>query len=195
MLIVFDHIVNTGLSPNEFYLIQSLYNKRIPKLDNIQMEMRKLETKGFMKENKLTNKAVEVVKEFENKYKLQTDGKIARKVKFTEEELEKVRQYREIFPKGTLPSGSPSRVTIKELEKKFLWFLLNYEYDWDTILKATKKYVAEYEAVGFKYMKTSGYFISKNEKGTVVSTLATYCDMIEEGDDEIMVNSMTHKVL
>lgn len=195
MLIVFDHIVNTGLSPNEFYLIQSLYNKRIPKLDNIQMEMRKLETKGFMKENKLTNKAVEVVKEFENKYKLQTDGKIARKVKFTEEELEKVRQYREIFPKGTLPSGSPSRVTIKELEKKFLWFLLNYEYDWDTILKATRKYVAEYEAVGFKYMKTSGYFISKNEKGTVVSTLATYCDMIEEGDDEIMVNSMTHKVL
>lgn len=195
MLIVFDHIVNTGLSPNEFYLIQSLYNKRIPKLDNIQMEMRKLETKGFMKENKLTTKAVEVVKEFENKYKLQTDGKIARKVKFTEEELEKVRQYREIFPKGTLPSGSPSRVTMKELEKKFMWFLLNYEYDWDTILKATRKYVAEYEAVGFKYMKTSGYFISKNEKGTVVSTLATYCDMIEEGDDEIMVNSMTHKVL
>lgn len=195
MLIVFDHIVNTGLSPNEFYLIQSLYNKRIPKLDNIQMEMRKLETKGFMKENKLTTKAVEVVKEFENKYKLQTDGKIARKVKFTEEELEKVKQYREIFPKGTLPSGSPSRVTMKELEKKFMWFLLNYEYDWDTILKATRKYVAEYEAVGFKYMKTSGYFISKNEKGTVVSTLATYCDMIEEGDDEIMVNSMTHKVL
>ena len=195
MLIVFDHIVNTGLSPNEFYLIQSLYNKRIPKLDNIQMEMRKLETKGFMKENKLTTKAVEVVKEFENKYKLQTDGKIARKVKFTEEELEKVKQYREIFPKGTLPSGSPSRVTMKELEKKFMWFLLNYEYDWDTILKATRKYVAEYEAVGFKYMKTSGYFISKNEKGTVVSTLATYCDMIKEGDDEIFVNCMTHKVL
>ena len=33
-------------------------------------------------------------------------------------------------------------------------------------------------------MKTSGYFIVKNEKGVTTSTLATFCDMVLEGGYE-----------
>ena len=39
--------------------------------------------------------------------------------------------YREMFPKGLLPSGQAARVPIKELEKKMTWFFENYKYDWE----------------------------------------------------------------
>lgn len=195
MLVLFNFITNKGLSPNEMYLIQSLYNKRVPKLDNLHLEIRKLETAGYMKDNKLTVKGIELVEDYETTFKMQESGKVTRKVKFTEEQIELVKKYREIFPKGTLPSGSPSRSSMKELEKKFMWFLLNYEYSWDTILKATEKYVAEFASNGYKYMKTSSYFIAKTEGNTTHSLLASYCDMIEDGDDVVTSNYMTHKVL
>lgn len=195
MLIVFDHILTAGLSPNEFYVLLALYNKQMPKLANLQLEVRRLEVEGYIQDRKITKKAISVVKEFVDKYKLEKDGKVARKVRFTEEQMKNIWTFREMFPKGTLPSGSPSRTPIKELEKKFMWFFLNYDYDWETVLKATRKYVAEYEANGFKYMKTSGYFISKVDKGITVSTLASYCDMIKDGDEEIVTTAVTHKVL
>ena len=75
---------------------------------------------------------------------------------------------------------------MKELEKKFLWFLGTYKYSWDVILKATKKYIDQYQSEGYKYMKTSGYFIVKNGLDrTSVSALANYCDVILDGDDDI----------
>lgn len=195
MLVLFNFITNKGLSPNEMYLIQSIYNKRVPKLDNLHLEIRKLEAGGYMKDNKLTIKGIQLVEDYETAFKMQETGKVTRKVKFTEEQIELVKKYREIFPKGTLPSGSPSRSSMKELEKKFMWFLLNYEYSWDTILKATEKYVAEFASSGYKYMKTSSYFIAKTEGNTTHSLLASYCDMIEDGDDIVTSNYMTHKVL
>jgi len=148
-----------------------------------------------MKDRKLTVKGEELVKDFISKYKLDDTGKIKRKASFSEQDFLKVTEYRELFPKGTLPSGQPARAPSKELEKKFLWFFLNYNYDWDTILKATKKYISDYESAGYKYMKTSSYFINKTDKGVTTSTLASYCDMILDGDDTITPNYASHDVL
>jgi len=103
----------------------------------------------------------------------------------TKEDLANIEKYREMFPKGNLPSGQPARSPVKELEKKFIWFFTNYYYSWETILEATKKYVEQYEAEGFMYMKTSNYFIYKtNPDKTGTSTLASFCDMILDIDDE-----------
>jgi hypothetical protein len=194
MLMLFDYITNLNLTPNEFYTLLSIYHKQIPKIPNLQYELKKLESTGYIQDSKLTNKAVEVVEKFEATFK-SSAGKVTRNVKLSDDELERVKEYREVFPKGMLPSGYPSRVPVKELEKKFLWFHLNYDYDWDTIIKAAKKYVSEYESQSYKYMKTSGYFIAKTEKNIVISTLASYCDMIKEGDDHIPTSVETHKVL
>ncbi len=195
MLKMFQHITKTGLSPDRFYLLLCLYYKEVPNAINTELAIKVLEFNGYMKDRKLTVKGEELVKDFISKYKLDDTGKIKRKASFSEQDFLKVTEYRELFPKGTLPSGQPARAPSKELEKKFLWFFLNYNYDWDTILKATKKYISDYESAGYKYMKTSSYFINKTDKGVTTSTLASYCDMILDGDDTITPNYASHDVL
>lgn len=196
MLRMFQNIVTQGLSPNSFYTLLSIYNKEAPKKVNLELELRSLEGAGYIADRRITQKGIDLVKELSEKYKTDKQGNLVKVKKFTEEQMAKVTEYREIFPKGILPSGQPSRVPLKELEKKFLWFLLTYDYSWETILKATKKYVSEYAAKNYEYMKTSGYFVSKTEKGAIVSTLASYCDMIEDGDEPTQTNAyQTHSVL
>ena len=70
-------------------------------------------------------------------------------------------------------------------ENAFRWFFQQYDYDWDTIITATVRYVNEYELNGYKYMRTSVYFIKKqNLDKSTDSELANYCHMIQNGVEE-----------
>ena len=110
--------------------------------------------------------------------------------------LDKINEYRNIFPAGKLPSGKPARVNVRSLETNFRWFFEEYSHDWDTIIKATKMYVNQYEENDFNYMMTSQYFIAKQDKHKVkTSTLADYCDMIIDGVSEITDNHFKEKVV
>jgi hypothetical protein len=174
-------MVSDGITPNNLYVLFMLNRKEIPKLVNLNAEMRLLKLEEFITEsNTITLKGQDVLKKYEEFLKPIKEKKILP----PSVDLTNLTKFREMFPKGLLPSGQAARVTIKELEKKMIWFFENYKYDWDTILKATKKYVDKYSLEGYMYMKTSGYFISKLEKGMIVSTLASYCDMILDGDEE-----------
>ena len=96
--------------------------------------------------------------------------------------LQSIDVYREIFPKGKLPSGLPARNNTKALGESFRWFFETFDYTWDEIYKATKMYVNEYRANNYLYMQTSQYFIAKQDKHKVKkSTLADYCDMVRDG--------------
>jgi len=91
-------------------------------------------------------------------------------------------QYRDIFPKGKLPSGVPARNNVKILTENFRWFFSEYDYSWEEIIKATKMYVNEYQRNNYVYMQNSQYFISKQDKHKVkTSKLADYCDMLRDG--------------
>ena len=98
----------------------------------------------------------------------------------------KIKQYRELFPKGKLPSGVPARNNVKTLTDSFKWFFQTYDYSWDTIIKATTMYVNEYSKDEYLYMQNSKYFIKKQDKhkGTQ-SGLADYCDFILDGVNTI----------
>jgi hypothetical protein len=183
---LFKELINEGITPNGFYLMLAIDNQEIAKVDciNINIEKRFLQINGYINDKDLTPKGKTILKMLSNKYKIDDSGKLKKITNLTEEDIQNLNKYREMFPKGLLPSGQAARVTIKELEKKMIWFFENYKYDWDIVLKATKKYIDKYSLEGYMYMKTSGYFISKSEKGMVVSTLASYCDMVLDGDDE-----------
>jgi hypothetical protein len=56
---------------------------------------------------------------------------------------------------------------VKTLNESFRWFFETYDYDWDTIIDATRMYVNEYRANDYMYMQTSQYFISKQDKHRV----------------------------
>lgn len=95
--------------------------------------------------------------------------------------------YRSVWPPITLPTGKTARCSLKDLEARFKWFFMNYNYDWSTIHKATENYVSYYADRGFSFMRTSGYFIYKEESTKLrTSTLAEWCDNIMEGTDQKM---------
>ena len=89
-------------------------------------------------------------------------------------------EYREIFPKGKLPSGELARQSVKELQDKFVWFFKTYpEYDWDLVLDATEYYVDTFAKKNYMYMATSSYFIKKTMTTKEVKCkLADYCQEI-----------------
>lgn len=93
-----------------------------------------------------------------------------------------IKKYNSIFPVKKLGSGKYARTNLKNLEAGFRWFFDTYDYDWKVILEATSKYVEEYRLKNYEYMRTSQYFIRKqNTDKSFESDLATYCDMLIEG--------------
>ena len=56
-----------------------------------------------------------------------------------------INTYVMLFPKGKLPSGKPARVNEKTLIDCFRWFFETYDYTWDQVYAATRKYLNEYE--------------------------------------------------
>jgi hypothetical protein len=152
---------------------------------NASMELRILKTDGWVSEdNKLTAKAIQLIDEVELTFTIKQ--KKQRKTLLGPDALENIIRYREMFPKGLLPSGASARVNVKELEKKFTWFFNTFEHDWNTIFKATRDYIDLYEARGYLYMQNSSYFISREDKQkNITSSLATACDnILENASDE-----------
>ncbi len=195
MIKILHSIASNGISPNGLYLLLCMESGKDPININVSTESRILEIDGYLKNKQITEKGKEIIKEISSRFDIQENKVIKKKAGFTEEDVAKVTQYREMFPKGLLPSQVPARVPIKELEKKFTWFFKNYDYTWETIFKATKRYINEFEANNYLYMKNSGYFVSKLEKNGLVSTLASYCDLVMEGDDTERTSYITHNTL
>lgn len=132
----------------------------------------------------LTESGEKIVNELEKYYGHRTK-KSNKKVMGSQFES-MITKYRELFPKKKLPSGKLARNNIKTLTENFKWFFGTYDYSWDEILKATKRYIKEYREKDWQYMKTSQYFISKQDKHKIkISELADYCDMIRDGIEDI----------
>ena len=137
--------------------------------------------KGFleMKEDQyiMTNKAKVICATLDSyfiKAKKKTDIQLMGK-----DFVERINNYREVFPAKKLPSGKPARNNVKALGEAFRWFFNTYDHDWETVFAATRMYVNEYRDKDYMYMQTSQYFICKQDKHRVKhSTLADYCDMI-----------------
>ena len=107
-------------------------------------------------------------------------------------------KYNEIFPRVKLPSGKIARTPLRMVELNFKWFFENHKYSWETILKATARYVDEYElkSPAYMYMRTSGYFISKMSHDKIrESTLAEYCDMVDSKEQLDVPHIFRDKVI
>ena len=169
---LFDHIEIKGITPNQYYMLWCILNKRVPKHINTALEMRCLTADGFIKDSKITQKGMDVL------------TKVSAPVVKPKTTLYDVDDYLNLFPKGKLPSGKPARVNKRNIEEAFGWFFKNYEYEWTTVLKATAYYVDTYEKDNYKYMRNSQYFIRKqNTDKTWDSELANCCDIVLSGDD------------
>ena len=186
------------MTPNQLLLLYCLKNKVSTQQINNWLELKGLQDNNLVEGEEgsfsITTQGKMILRKYDNyfvKAKKKTNIQLMGK-----DFLDKINEYRSIFPAGKLPSGKPARVNVRSLETNFRWFFEEYSHDWDTVIKATKMYVNQYEENDFNYMMTSQYFIAKQDKHKVkTSTLADYCDMIIDGVSEITDNHFKEKVV
>jgi hypothetical protein len=185
---IFNRLIQENLSPNTFYVLHCIKEKITPtNFVNKAIESKRLQSDAWLDENlQLTSKSIIFMEEI-NGYFKRTKKKTAKDL-MGQDFLENIKAYVTIFPNRKLSSGKYARVNPKNLEAGFRWFFENYDYSWDIILKATQKYVSEYEVRDYEFMRTAQYFIRKqNIDKSFESDLATYCELIQDKpDDEIV---------
>jgi len=181
----FQIITKAGMTPNECLSLFAVNMKITPHHGH---NIETLLEKGLIEYNEdkehytITKEARAIMTQLDNyfkKAKKKTDIQLMGK-----DFVQNINMYREIFPAKKLPSGKPARQNVKALGSSFRWFFETYDYTWPEIIKATRMYVNEFRDKDYQYMMTSQYFISKQDKHRVKhSTLADYCDLINEGID------------
>lgn len=169
-----------NISPNQLYFLDSCKEKIVPaKVINVEQEKLTSIARGWLKDNEPTKAGLDILAEFEGlviKKKQKTTKQL-----LGEDYLKRIKEYRELFPKGTLPSGAAAKQSVTELTTKFVHFFNdNPEYNWDIILDATEYYLYTKALVNYEYTVTSSYFIRKTNPVTkeIESKLADYCQMI-----------------
>ena len=183
---MFDIISGKGLSPNQYYLLACMHDNIQSKNINIVLELRALVHNEYVivtKDDKLiiTDKAKKLIKEIESLFV--TKAHKATSKSLGEDYTQNIKDYNEIFPAIKLPTGKYARTNANNLKAAFKWFFDNFDYTWETILEATEMYVIEYESNNYKFMRTSQYFIRKQDSDKSYSSdLATYCEMVLNGD-------------
>jgi hypothetical protein len=180
---LFQKILKANLTPNQSLILFGM-KQGISLKQTTQQDKDTLVEEGYLvkKDNlyTMTPQAKLLIVQLDNyfiKAKKKTDSQLMGK-----NFVDKINNYREIFPAKKLPSGKPARNNVKALGEAFRWFFETYNHTWEEVHKATRMYVNEYRDADYMYMQTSQYFICKQDKHRVKhSTLADYCDMIIEG--------------
>lgn len=184
----FDIISSKGLTPNQYYLLMCMHDNIQTKSINIALELQGLLVKEYVIQTKddkfiFTDKAKKLIKQIEKLFDTKAESSAAQKLGTAYEQ--NIKSYNEIFPAIKLPTGKYARNNLNNLKNAFKWFFDNFDYDWDTIMLATERYVYEFEIQGYKYMRTSQYFIRKQDPDKSYSSdLANYCEIILNGDEE-----------
>ena len=161
-----------------YYLLYKAYSDELPPSHIPYLLKHEL----IGRDNKVTEKGKKIIKGIE---KLFISNKNLKVEDLMGPEAETyIQTYVETFPTAKLPNGKYARGNKKNILTNFKWFFQNYDYDWATILLATIKYVEEYRANNYMYMRTALYFIRKDDgTRTVHSDLADYCEKVVNNDD------------
>jgi hypothetical protein len=185
---IYTRLIKENLTPNAFYVLHCIKEGIVPdKFVNKELEVARLKSAKWLNEDlTLSNKSITFTDEINSFFK-KTKKKVSKDL-MGEDFLQKIQEYVEIFPNRKLSSGKYARVNPKNLETSFRWFFETYNYNWDMIITATEKYVDEYSIRNYEYMRTAQYFLRKQTLDKAFdSELATYCDLINSGDNDPQV--------
>jgi hypothetical protein len=190
--VIFNHIAEAGLTPNQFYLLHCMNQGITAPLINMHQELRVLCGAGWLLSHpdatggfnyKPQPKALSLISKIDSYFGVQVkksnNGLMGQDFETNAE------KYNEIFPRMKLPSNKPARSPIKEIVLAFREFFKEYDYGWEIIHAAAAYYIEEEEKKGFKYTRTSRYFIRKQDSDkSWISDLAGYCELIKNGEDQ-----------
>jgi len=181
---IFNRLIQENLTPNAYYVLHCIKENVVPKnFVNKELECKRLQSDAWLTADlQLTNKSIIFINEISGFFK-KTSKKVSKDL-MGADFMQKIQEYVEIFPNRKLSSGKYARTNPKNLESAFKWFFDTYDYSWDLILEAAEKYVKDYELRNFDYMRTSQYFVRKqNIDKSFESELANYCELIKTTPD------------
>jgi len=182
--VVFNHIAEAGLTPNQFYLLYSMNQSITAPLMNTHQELRALLVDYWIKEStyELEPKALSLISKIDSYFGVQV--KKSNNGLMGDDFEANAEKYNVIFPRMKLPSNKPARSPLKEIITAFREFFKEYDYTWDEIHAGAAYYIEEEEKKGYKYTRTSRYFIRKQDTDkSWVSDLAGYCELVRSGED------------
>ena len=158
-----QQILKLKMTPNQFLVLYGIKKSLSLPFPKYKEEINRLKQLKYLDaEGGITPEGKKVIVSFENYF---VKAKKRTSIQLMGKDFSKrIDEYRNIFPAGKLPSGKPARVNVKTLENSFRWFFENYNFSWDEVLVGTSMYVNSYRDNDYMYMKTSQYFISKQDK-------------------------------
>jgi len=160
------------ISPNGYYVLMAMRDKWEVEHINVATELRILRGDGWLDEQSQFTTAALSLFQIVDEWLVHSKTKIE-SIKQINQIPEFVNAYREMFPKGVLPSGKLARNNVVNLTKAFTWFFRTYpEYQWDAVLYATQEYVKSFEARKYEFMRTSQYFICKDKQSELADHIA-----------------------
>ena len=189
----FNKLKKKELTVDQYHMLYRLHAK--PKLSGVGIAslQSKLPSIYINPDCSLTIKGESLIKEVEMLYKPLV--KLKNIDLLGSDYVDKIAEYLEMFPTQKLPSGKYARGNKKNIETNFMWFFQEYDYNWDSIMKATSLYINEYHVKNYLYMRTAMYFIKKLKDGTAESELANYCDIVLSEDDYIPERKIKSRVV
>jgi len=180
-LALFNTILEANISPNQYYILCCINEKISISDKSLHLDLKFLiNEQWILADYTLTAKAIDFIKRIDELFitpgtVFVADIKYVTPVEVSKKTFsENVLKYRDIFPNKKLPSGKAARCSPGNLEKAFKWFFETYKYSWEIIFKATELYVNEQQKTGDKFMRTSQYFIRKDNR----SDLADLCEAV-----------------
>jgi len=186
LLTLFNQMTLENLTPNQFYLLYCINNEISPPNINIHQEIRLLLNDGWIiKDGEkyiVDPKGASLISKIESFFNIH--NKKSNNSLMGNDFEENAEKYNNTFPRMKLGSNKPARAPLKEILTAFKWFFEEYNYTWETIIQAASLYIESERVKGFKYTRTSKYFIRKQDQDkSWTSDLASYCDLVLNGED------------
>jgi hypothetical protein len=198
---LFDSLDENELEPNQLYLLFCIKERKESKI-NVFQPLRALLDKKLISSQEVVNQGY-LLEQYlvtpEGAAILETVGYTSTKEPVIDSKMDLstiTQQYNDMFPKMKAGSGSYMRSNPKDVKDALKWFITNYKYPWDIILKATARYLDDEELKSFKYTSTSRYFIKKMDVSrTVTSKLADWCEIVQNGEEIVERPNFSDKVV
>jgi len=91
-----------------------------------------------------------------------------------------VNDYRNLFYEYS--NKLPTKDSKSSVKEKLTWFMENFPYDKETIMKAAELYLqTEAKKDNYKFVQKAGHFIVKGAKSGGAGRIENYCEMVTEG--------------
>lgn len=188
MSIPIKKLIQYQISAEEYLILDTINKKDYVSLDKYTSRVEKfynviyqrLVNKGYLQKDynlhTLTKEGKEIL-DILTPETVNLQLQEAKKIGMSIPEL--VKEYRDIFPRGSV-NGYPAKGDKQGCIKKMRKFVKEHpEFDTDTILEATRKYVSDKKRDNYNYLMQAHYFIDKNN----ISMLASFCeDIVENGN-------------